>query len=1170
MNTPLRAAVSAFGFGGINGHLLFEEWDHEEFKVQSSKLKAQSSASSIQQPVSSTPVAIVGMEAVFGSLNSLRDFQETVLNGETIIGKRPKQRWKGCDNIAKMHLGIDIDYGGFMEDLSLYIGEFRIPPNEIPDILPQHLLMLKVAARAMEDAGLPLRENRPRMGAIIGMGFDFEATNFHLRWNLINQVRVWKKSHDDLNKDDLDNDETASWLESLQDSCCPPLTSTRTLGALGGIIASRIAREFCFGGPSFVVSNEEASGLKALEIGVRSLQQNETDAVLVGAVDFASDVRNVITSHKIRAFTKKDEIRPFDKSADGPLPADGAVSLVLKRLDTAIKDGDRIYAVIKGIGNASGGGIEKNSPSKDAYILSLKRCLEDADTLPSFVSFIETHGSGDPLEDKIETEALHDFFSYRKNPCAIGSVKPSVGHTGAVAGLASVVKTSLCLYQEIIPPLKNFTEPKKDIWEKGIFHIPAYPQFWLRDRKDGPRRACACSMTADGNCSHVLLESFEYASMDIVPEKVRWERKSPLGFRRFGLFVVEGNSKSALIKSLDELDRYIKKQVSFPFSSGAIERAAFGWYAKNRLDFEKKYAVSIVADDISQLEKWIIEAKTAVSSNTPKMASGPGGICYSPAPLNGSGEVAFVFPGSGNHYVGMGREIGVQWPEILRKMDDETLRLKTQMIPQCYVPQRVSWAPGWEKEAHEEIISDPLNMIFGQVVHGGVVSNLVKSFGIKPSAVIGYSLGESAGLFAMGAWPDRGKMLERMLDTNLFTTELAGPCNAARKVWNVPVDEDVNWCVAAVNRSADIVRNIIRRWPTTRLLIVNTPNECVIGGRKHHVEAAIKKLGCEAVFLEGVVTVHCDAAMPSKDAYRELHIFPTSRPKGIRFYSCALGRAYDLTSESAASSILNQAISGFDFSSTIHQAYKDGIRIFLEMGPHSSCTRMISRILDTKPHLAVSACVRSEDDTLTILKFLGSLITERVAVNIESLYGSASYAQLPSESRNEKSNRQVTLIIGGKAPSPSMPRTKEITKNTEDISIEHQASSIKYPASGIQYHDLMKNMGKSIQATSEAHKTFLDFSDQATRAFAQTFGLQTRLLETIISEKDRKSFPDLFSTVPKTALSPFNSVLSHKSSDLSPKSSALSPSSSPRSHATCAWNLPQGLLPRYWGRILQS
>ena len=254
-----------------------------------------------------------------------------------------------------------------------------------------------------------------------------------------------------------------------------------------------------------MVSNEAASGLKALEIGVRSLQQKETDAVLVGAVDLFGDVRSVVVSNQIKSFTQKHAIRPFDTSADGTLPGEGAAAVVLKRLDQAILDGDRVYCVIKGMGKA-GGGVKDQTPSKDAVVLSLKRAFQDAGISPSTVSFVETHGSGNPIEDQIESEALLEVFNGQQPVCAVGSVMPNIGHTGAAAGLASLVKASLCLYQEIIPPLTNFATPASSLWQNSPFHMPAFPQYWSRDRKDGPRRACVGSMTLDGNCMHAILE----------------------------------------------------------------------------------------------------------------------------------------------------------------------------------------------------------------------------------------------------------------------------------------------------------------------------------------------------------------------------------------------------------------------------------------------------------------------------------------------------------------------------------------------------------------------------------------------------------------------------------------------------------------------------------------
>ena len=1182
---PRRAAVSAFGFGGINAHLLLEEYDgnSEVGMRKSESLNIKTESQGALDPSTLTPdrpyedygepaetfphsafrlpnssIAIIGMGTVFGSLTSLRNFQELIFNGKTNLKPRPAHRWKGCDQTAARELGNQSLIGGFCGDVSIGAGEFHIPPKEIPDILPQQLLMLKVAAAAMRDAGYGLREKRPDMGAVIGIDFDFEAANFHLRWQLADVIDRWA---DKLGWNPPQN-EKHKWLGSLQDACNPPLTASRTLGALGGIVASRIAREFRFGSPSFVVSCEEASGLKALDIGVRALQQNEAKAFLVGAVDLCGDVRNIILAHRTRPFSQRQSIRPFDRSADGTLPGEGAAALVIKRLDRAIADGDRVYAVIKGIGSASGGGVDTNLPSKEAYVRSLKRCCREAGIAPSTISFMETHGSGDPAEDNLESLALHEFIGNQNTPCAIGSIKANIGHTGAAAAMASVVKTALSLYHEIIPPLTNFTTPENSLWHQNKFHLPVHPQFWLRDRKDGVRNAMVGSMTTDGNCMHVILSGFDYESENIlkndVIQKVRLERKKPLGFQRLGLFAVEGKNRKSLLSGLDSLNQHIERHLTAHSGEGhnvqgaAVEAAARAWYLENGVNPKYPYALSIVADDLSQLKDRIAEARQAVVSAIPQTPSKRSGINYRPNPLGHTGQLAFVFPGSGSHYLSMGRDIGVHWPAILHSMDARTLQLKTQLLPECYVPWRVSWEPGWQKSAYEKIISDPLIMIFGQVVHGSVVAELMAHFSIAPSAVIGYSLGESAGYFAMGAWPERGEMLQRMRKTDLFSTELAGPCNAARKAWNVAPDEDVDWCVAVVNRAAPSVRRIADKYATTRLLIINTPAECVIGGRRQDVRAAIKELKCEAIYLDGVVTVHCDALKPAMDDYRDLHIFPTHQPEGIRFYSCALGRSFKLTAKKAADSILNQALHGFDFTTTVHQAYRDGVRVFLEMGPYSSCTRMIDSILQDKPHLALSACVRGEDDYTTIVKVLAALITERVPVDLEKLYGHKSYPPAMIEPAENISQNRATVMVGGKTFSPVLPyigdrrqRTDDREKfdfgrrNSEDgikeektenrrqmkengdrkkpvSSIKDHGSNIQHPETanrqtdiGTRFSDLIETAEKISTTTADTHQKFLEFSNELSQGYSKTFALQTKLLEHVIQQPEASISPSL-------------------------------------------------------------
>ncbi len=1059
---PRRAAVSAFGFGGINGHILLEEWDQDSPRV--------STFPGEEKPLKGKPldIAVVGMDAFFGSLKTLRDFQEALMSGKTCIRKRPPLRWKGCDKIADSILGFSDLHGGYIEDIELDLKDLHIPPNEIKDILVQHLIMVKVASRAMCDAGYTSRKHSPRMGAVIGIGFDMEATDFHVRWSINSKYENWLKKAGIF----LNDYEKRQWQKSLKNEAGQPLTAPRTLGALAGIIASRVAREFGLGAPSFTVSGNAVSGLNALEMASRLIQKNEADVMLAGSVDMACDIRNIVMTHKIRPFSASKAVRPFDRSADGTLPGEGAAALVLKRLDLALSDGNRIYGVIKGIGSSvskSHDGLETGS-----YMKSLQQGLDEAGISLSSLSFFEAHGSAHPDEDKLEAISLNKALGNESSCIAIGSLKPITGHAGSASGLASVIKTCLCLYNEIIPPIVNFTRPEEGIWHGKNFHFPAFPHYWARNRKDGPRRACCAAFSAEGSYSHVVLEGHEPLSLVKNSYLYADERKRPLGIQSSGLFIAEGKDRASLVQKLSTLKHHIDP-------NEPIEHLARSWSFRNPFDSNNQFAISIIADHHEQLEALISEATNAVLSESQKRINGRSGIIYQPG-IKVSGDLALVFPGSGNHFVGMGRTIGGTWPEILRKMDSETLELMTQLIPGAYVPFRQSWTNGWEKEAMNAVSEDPLIPIFGQVVFGSIMTELVSSFGIKPNAVIGYSLGETAGLFAMRAWPDRGEMLLRLRKSPLFQTELAGNCNSARKAWSISQTDKLIWKVASVNRPAEAIREVLPVFPLSRLLIVNTPEECVIGGNQKDVEGIIDSLKCEAVFLDGVVTVHCDAAIPVKEAYRELHLFPTVQPEGIRFYSSALGCAYELNDQSAADSITMQAVSGFDFTSCINQAYEDGLRIFLEIGPHSSCTRMIKSILGQRPHLAISASSRSEDEFISVLKMLGNLAAHRISIDTGALYSKIDFRKPV-----HYEGHQIIRIAGG---NPFHPEFPEVFK--PDDSKKQTVSEDFFIQSSRAF---LETLAANSEASAEAHKNFLLFSDEMMKNYSNGFALQAKLIE---------------------------------------------------------------------------
>jgi PfaB family protein len=573
--------------------------------------------------------------------------------------------------------------------------------------------------------------------------------------------------------------------------------------------------------------------------------------------------------------------------------ADGAVAFVLKRHDDAVRDGDRIYAVLRDIQIAGAASQDKASP---------------------------------------ESTPADNF-----------------AHTGAASGLFSVFRSALAISDQILPPTR-----------KDASTSP--PQYWLRNRADGPRRAIAMAHSTDGNAARAVLEESFALKKPVIGSTARET-----------LIAVTGDTTDELVERLRE----IRSSIDHVGISSAQSLATQAFH-----DFPPRanhlLAVSILLDGVAPLSQLVSDAENYVLRNHP--VRGPN-VFYEPRPIcspaHTSNELALVFPGAGNQYLKMGHDLARAFPDVLRRLDAENERLADQ-----FACGRFWTANNLDGISHKDVA-------FGQVWLGSLVADVLATFAVRPSAVIGYSLGESAGLFALRAWRDRDEMLRRMETSTLFTHDLAGECRAVRTAWGLrddPGAPGLEWSIGVVNRPASAVRQALVGRSRVYLLIVNTPSQCVIGGRRQAVDELVAALGCGFHPLQGVTTVHCEVARPAADAYRELHLLPTYPPQNVRFYSGVWARAYELTSESAADSIVAQAIGPFDFPRVIEQAYADGVRIFIEAGPGNSCTRMIGQILGDRPHVALAACASAEHEYVQVLRTLAELVTHRAAVDLSPLF----------------------------------------------------------------------------------------------------------------------------------------------------------------------------------------
>lgn len=1109
---PRRAGVSAFGFGGINAHLLVEEWLPETADIGETIAVAHHWVSPPREATAAgggtkpAEIAVVGMDARFGPWQSLRAFQERTLgSGEVDVDPAPPRKWWGAEDAAWFKdEGLDRTpfHGYYLDEVTIPSDQFRIPPLELEEMLPQQLLMLKSAAAALEDAGLG-RDGNMNTGVFIGIALDLNSTNFSYRWTLPEKTAAWGR---ELGAE-LSPEDRAAWTSELQDAATPPLTANRTMGALGNIVASRIAREFRCGGPGFTLSSEETSGIRALATAVRLLQSGEIDRAVVGAVDLAGDLRAVLGHHFSRPLSASGRSVPFDSAADGSIIGEGAATVVLKRLEDAVQDGDRIYAVVTGVGAAGG---EPVVPGSGACRAALERACHEAGVTPAGLDYIEAHGSGYLPEDRMEAAALAGLFTsddlahpllHPDRRVALGTLKGEIGHCGAASGLASFVRASLALYQEIIPGSPAPADLLEELAQPGPFHLPGEPRYWLRNRADGPRRAGVSAFGVDGSCTGVILQGWETQPKRVEPERIR-----PLGGSGECLFAIPGENPAQIGERLAELRRLVGGA-----EGSEPERLARSWHAACGSK-AGELALSLVARSREELEALLELGEHALACEDGLPLPSPAlrdRLFYSTRPLGSNSRLAFVFPGSGNHFAGMGMELSCRWPEIFRRQNRENLYLRSQFQPELF----------WNGARAEEIDNDHRAVIFGQVATGCAVSDVVRCFGVTPTDIIGYSLGESASLFSSRAWRDRDGMLLQMYDSTLFTHDLAGECRAAARAWGLPEGKPVDWQIGVVSAPAKEVRRAIRMTTRVYLLIVNTPDECVIGGDAKGVKRVVAILGAPFFPLAGVTTVHCEVAREVAEAYRNLHLFPTDPPPGVTYYSGAEGGPFEVTRESAADAILAQALEGINYPAVITSAYDAGVRIFLEMGPGASCSRMISRILDGSPHLARSACAPGLDGEGAILRMLASLVAERVDLDLSSLYFPA-----PGENRVTGSGPVAVIPSGGREfapPAPPRPHpeplaepvpgaTASVTMSVPPTAAPAAAAVKPAPAPAPREErlpggappaaaaapsadPLLQEFARAQEAKVQAHESYLRLSDTLSDAMATALSLQLQL-----------------------------------------------------------------------------
>jgi acyl transferase domain-containing protein len=455
-------------------------------------------------------IAIVGMACRFAGAADLRAFWQNVLSGVCAIGDPPDpEAVRFCDADASCFERVPTLRGGYLRDLWRFDpGAHGLSAEALRGADPAHFLALDLAAQALKDAGYADRPfPRDQTSILIGHtpGPDPALVGWVQRGLVVDQTvdlvrRLFPRG-------------TPEQFARLRDglrAAVPDYDSRNVPSLVPATLTARIASRFDLHGTQSLVDAACASSLVALGAAAQELRSGVADVVLAGGIQGVLSPQRLMPFGRLGFLSLHEAPHPFSRDADGTLFGEGGAILVLKRRADAARDGDRVYALLKAVAAASDGHARSPfAPREATYQLAVSRACTRAGVAPRSLALVEAHGTGIPAWDRMEAAALSAVFGPRQSHwpvTAVGSVKSMIGHCGAAAGAAGLVKAALSLYHRIVPPTL-FAERPLPLWRapESPFYLPDAARPWVQPG-DRPRRAGVGAVGFGGIHAHAVLE----------------------------------------------------------------------------------------------------------------------------------------------------------------------------------------------------------------------------------------------------------------------------------------------------------------------------------------------------------------------------------------------------------------------------------------------------------------------------------------------------------------------------------------------------------------------------------------------------------------------------------------------------------------------------------------
>ncbi len=878
------------------------------------------------------PLAVVGLSALFPKASNAEEFWSNIRCGVNAITEVPSTHWNPADYFDENQKTPDMTYarrGGFLSPVPFDPLEFGISPNNLEAIDTSQLLGMVGAKRALEHAGYGSGRafDRSRVGCILGVTGTLEmviplgARLGHPRWRAA------------LKDAGVPNDVAEDVVNRISQSYVPWQENSFP-GLLGNVVAGRIANRLDLHGTNCVVDAACASSLSAIHLASLELWTGRSDMVVTGGIDTFNDIFMFMCFSKTPALSPSGDAKPFSDEADGTILGEGVGMLVLKRLADAERDGDRIYAVLKGIGTSSdGAGNAVYAPKAEGQI----RCLQDAyrvaGVTPDTIELVEAHGTGTKVGDATEVSGLMSVFQStgrRGAWCAVGSVKSQIGHTKAAAGAAGVIKAILALQHRVLPPtIKVNQPPSAMLTGDSPFYVNTEARPWVKPNGH-PRRAAVSAFGFGGSNFHCVLE------------------ESP---QQFDQPDWDGDVQVLAISapSVDQLSETIRSTLSsLNTQEWPSVRVAT---AKSRREFrgdQTHRVLFVIEREKTDLARLATGALTMLERYSDKSNwSTPDGAYYGRG--DRSGKLGVLFPGQGSQYVGMLRELACRFPamsDVLSEANDvfssettsngnlSTSRLSDFIYPHpAFSPETRS---GQDAQLRATQIAQPA---LGAVSLG--VLAILERFGVRPEAVAGHSYGELTALCASKRFGPQ--VLYRL-------SMLRGQLMAAA--------QEVDGGMLAVGAPLTQIEAALKEL-TVDLVVANhnSPTQVVLSGRIVEIDRATSLLAGRNIRgkkLSVAAAFHSPLVAPASLAFRPVLDGVEFRPSTMPVYANSTATEYPTEPHAARDLLATQLARPVHFVREVEQMHADGVRTFLEVGPGGVLTGLVNSILSGQDYRAVA------------------------------------------------------------------------------------------------------------------------------------------------------------------------------------------------------------------------